>query len=117
MSNLPICEKRRLLDRANEEVATALARQARLKASLSPDDWAVYRVAVGHIMLERFGRNAESDDVPSKAPDPELKAIADRVMRLLEEANNRFAELENDGRIPAIVERLEELGLLPVWLP
>ncbi len=116
MSNLPICEKRRLVDRANEEVATALARQARLKASLSPDEWAVYRVAVGHLMLERFSRHTESDDVPSKAPNPELKALAEHVIQMIEQANNRFRELQNDGRIPAIVERLEELGLLPVWL-
>ena len=116
LGKLPICEKRRLLDRVNEEIATELARQKRLKASLSADEWAVYRVAVGHVMLERFSRNTESDDVLSKAPNPELKALAEHVIQIIEQANNRFRELQNDGRIPEIIERLEGLGLLPVWL-
>ncbi len=116
LGNLSNCEKRRLVNRVNEEIATAQARREKLLASLSPDEWAVYRVAVGHVMLERFSRNAESDDVPSKAPNPELKALAEHIIQMIEQANNRFRELQNDGRISGIVERLEGLGLLPVWL-
>ena len=87
-----------------------------LLASLSLDERAVYCVAAVKALIERHVHDNETDAVRNRAPDPSRKARVEQVMRRIEEANNRFAELESDGRIPAIVERLEGLGLLPVWL-
>ena len=116
LGNLRTCDKRRLVDRVNEEIATAQARREKLLASLSFDELAVYRVAAARVIYERYCRDTETDVGPNRTPDPEREALAEQFMRMIEQANNRFIELENDGRISAIVERLEGLGLLPVWL-
>ena len=114
LSGLLMSEKRRLLDRLNEQVAVEQARREKLLASLSFDELAVYRVAVVKALIDRHGHDTEVDAVPNRAPDPTRKARVEQVMRRIEQANNRFAELESHGRIPAIVERLEQLALLPV---
>ena len=91
-------------------------RQQRL-AMLSSDESAVYLVAAAKAIIDRHGHDTEADAEPSRASDPAREAQAEQLMRTIEQANNRFRELQSDGRISAIVERLEELALLPVWLP
>ena len=107
LANLPICEKHRLVERMNEEIH---AQREKLLASLSADELAVYRVVVAVQVMKQHSQSAV---VPKRSRSPKMKAVRGQLRLMIEQASKRYIELENEGQLPALVQRLEGLALLP----
>ena len=108
LTSLPTCEKQSLVERLNEEIQ---AQREKVLASLSADELAVYRVMVAVQLMNKW--HGESGVAPKRSRSPEMKALRSRVARTIEQAVSRVEELDRDGLVPGIVDRLEGLGLLP----
>jgi len=90
------------------ELETTIRRRS-LFEGLTPDECEVLGIAKVKRLLERRERIGES----ATNEPPEKAAECESFMRLVRVANSRVAELQEQGRLDLIVERLRTIGLWP----